>query len=89
MKKLVATFIILLSLFALTAEENKTENELEKQAADNSYYQLDTKYFEIIVAHATPATPISKTKIKIGSKIILIIAPVPCVIIVSKVRPVP
>ena len=48
MKKLVATFIILLSLFALTAEENKTENELEKQAADNSYYQLDTKYFEII-----------------------------------------
>lgn len=56
MKKLVATFIILISLFALTAEENKTENELEKQAADNSYYQLDTKYFEIIFQKSSSYT---------------------------------
>ncbi len=40
MKKLVATFIILLSLFALCAEDSKKE--------DKTFYQLDTKYFQII-----------------------------------------
>ena len=56
MKKLLATLIILSSLFALCAEENKTENELEKQAADKSYYQLDTKYFEIIFQKSSSYT---------------------------------
>ena len=30
----------------------------------------------MIVAHAAPATPISKTKIKIGSRMVLMIAPI-------------
>ena len=40
MKKLVATFIILLSLFTLSAENNQKE--------DKTFYQINTKYFQII-----------------------------------------
>ena len=40
MKKLVATLIILSSLFALTAENNQKE--------DKTFYQINTKYFQII-----------------------------------------
>ena len=38
--------------------------------------QQQEKNCEIIVAKAAPATPISITKIKIGSKIIFVIAPI-------------
>ena len=40
MKKLVATLIILSSLFALCAENNQKE--------DKTFYQINTKYFQII-----------------------------------------
>ena len=40
MKKLVATLIILSSLFALCAEDSKKE--------DKTFYQINTKYFQII-----------------------------------------
>ena len=40
MKKLVATFIILLSIFTLSAENNQKE--------ENTFYQINTKYFQII-----------------------------------------
>ena len=40
MKKLVSTLIILLSIFTLSAENNQKE--------ENTFYQINTKYFQII-----------------------------------------
>jgi len=48
MKKFLPTFILLLSLFTLSAENKEKE--------DNNYYQLNTKYFQIIYKKESIAT---------------------------------
>lgn len=56
MKKKVLILLLFFTVFFGFSEENNTKNELEKQAQDNTYYQLDTKYFEIIYQKSSSYT---------------------------------
>ena len=67
MKKLVATFIILLSLFALTAEENKTE-KVAKKATKVQIANAVEALFNVKVLNVNTMTVKGKEK-RVGANV--------------------